>query len=174
MPTRSTVLHEHEHQQDKNETDWLKQLSIDYLIEELTRALLQITGWWSRTEDRREQRIIRWRANPFFITVTDYRLMITYRREQGIIRLHKETLMYAFNCNGGIKQQSDMSRKLDRLLAQEQYNQRISREYDHATTLSIQYTEKKVCLVRASFFVYWKSSKIQVGKFPKIKETMYR
>ena len=122
MPTRSTVLHKHEHQQDKNETDWLKQLSIDYLIEELTHALFQITGWWSRTEDRREQRIIRWRANPFFIT--DYRLMITYRREQCIIRLHKETLTHAFNCNERIKQQSHMSRQLDRLLAQEQYNQK--------------------------------------------------
>ena len=141
MPTRSTVLHKHEHQQDKNETDWLKQLSIDYLIEELTHALFQITGWWSRTEDRREQRIIRWRANPFFIT--DYRLMITYRREQCIIRLHKETLTHAFNCNERIKQQSHMSRQLDSCWHRNNTPRRISREYDHAT-LSIQNTKKKV------------------------------
>ena len=31
----NTVLHEHKHQQDENETDWLKELSMDDAIEEL-------------------------------------------------------------------------------------------------------------------------------------------
>ena len=36
-----TVLHEREHQQDENETDCLKPLSMDDAIEELTHSLLQ-------------------------------------------------------------------------------------------------------------------------------------
>ena len=36
-----TVLHERKHQQDENETDQLKQLSMDDAIKELTPSLLQ-------------------------------------------------------------------------------------------------------------------------------------
>ena len=37
----NTVLHEHKHQQDENETDWLKELSMDDVIGELVFSLLQ-------------------------------------------------------------------------------------------------------------------------------------
>jgi hypothetical protein len=36
-----SLLHEREHQQDKNKTDWLKPLSMDDAIEELMYSLLQ-------------------------------------------------------------------------------------------------------------------------------------
>ena len=36
-----TILHERKHQQDENKTDWLKQLSMDDVIEELMYSLLQ-------------------------------------------------------------------------------------------------------------------------------------
>ena len=41
MPTKYSLLQEHEHQQDENKSDRLKPLSMDDAIEELMYSLLQ-------------------------------------------------------------------------------------------------------------------------------------
>ena len=76
-----TLLHERVHQQEENETDRLKPLSMDDAIEELTHSLLQGGD--------------------------------NIRRRAAYHPPPQRNLQYVFDQNGGTKQRTDMSRRLD-------------------------------------------------------------
>ena len=76
-----TVLHEREHQQEENENDRLKTLTMDEAIEELTHSLLQAGD--------------------------------NVRRRAAYHPPPQRDLQYVFDRNGGTKQRTDLSRRLD-------------------------------------------------------------